>query len=77
MLPPLSNAKAVATELAKQTENSMAVPDELNLVTKAQPAAAEGVPRLVDVTGKSGDEVVPATYAEPALSTASPAALSV
>ena len=77
MLPLLSNAKAVAIELAKHTEKSMAVPDGLNLVTKAQPVVAEGVPSLVDVTGKSGDEVVPATYAEPVESTASPAAVSV
>jgi len=31
------------------------------LVTKAHPLFVKGVPRLVDVSGKSGDEVVPAT----------------
>jgi len=38
----------------------MALPDGLNLVTKAQ-LWVDGVPRLVDVTGKSGDVVFPAT----------------
>ena len=50
----------MACEAARQTENSIAMPDGLNLVTKAQLLFAEGVPRLVDVTGKSGDNVVPA-----------------
>jgi hypothetical protein len=39
----------------------MAVPDGLNFVTKEQALFVEGVPRLVEVSGKSGDEVVPAT----------------
>jgi hypothetical protein len=61
MLPLASSAKPVARDAERQTENSMAVPDGLNLVTKAHPLFVEGVPRLVDVSGKSGDEVVPAT----------------
>ena len=43
MLPLTSSAKAVACEAARQTENWMAVPDGLNLVTKAQLLVAEGV----------------------------------
>jgi hypothetical protein len=77
MLPLASSAKAVARDAARQTEKSMAEPDGLNLVTKAQPLPVVGVPRLVVVTGKSGDEVVPATYAAPVESTAIPAAVSV
>jgi hypothetical protein len=61
MFPLASSAKAVARDAERQTENAMAVPDGLNLVTKAHPLFVAGVPRLVDVSGKSGDEVVPAT----------------
>src|SRR5580698_9750493 len=71
MLPLASSAKAVALKLARQMEKSMAVTDELNLVMNVQ-ALVVGVPRVVDVTGKSGDVVPPATYAAPVESTATP-----
>jgi len=58
MLPLASSAKPVARDAERQTENAMAVPDGLNFVTKEQALFVEGVPRLVEVSGKSGDEVV-------------------
>lgn len=57
-------------------ENSSAFPAGLNFVTKAQLAVSEGAPRAVDVSGKSGELVVPATYSEPEESTAIPFTLS-
>ena len=71
-----SMPKARVVQLATQMENAIAVPVGLNLVTKAQPLVSEGAPRAVDVSGKSGESVEPATYCEPEESTAIPLTIS-
>ena len=76
MFPRASIPNATARELAMQTEKTIPVPAGLNFVINAQPLPAEGLPKPVDVSGKLGEVVVPATYSKPLASTAIPATLS-
>src|SRR5665213_466018 len=77
MFPLASSPNAKVRELAMQRENMSAVATGLNFAIKEQEWAADGTPRAVEVSGKSGDEVVPATYSEPEASTAIPATDSI